>query len=270
MASIETRRLIGCPPDRTVGLTKLLILNLKFKPPTFASMARDSYMQQQRSEHVSTSGFKESDYGWLPPWGLITEATIANLTSSNVQEFVMKDRSKVLFRRVEDMALLYQQHAFTWVTENPGLFVYFNILTLVGSQLFTGSFHPVEDSKWEDRRNWDITAVAKEPLTLVDIFNFKIQIRIKTFLQKTIRVCTLKTSTNSLKILSKALQVLPEDIIREIISRLTWNDRYNLVQTCKCDLPEKPIPPFSQRYHLKSVPNTMPNLLLEYDLYPIL
>lgn len=30
-----------------------------------------------------------------------------------------------------------------WIVENPG------------RQMFTGSFHPIEDSKWEGREYWD-------------------------------------------------------------------------------------------------------------------
>lgn len=46
----------------------------------------------------------------------------------------------------------------TWVIQNPG------------RQMFTGSFHPLEDTEWEDRASWDSRVNLEEPNTIVNTF----------------------------------------------------------------------------------------------------
>ena len=66
----------------------------------------------------------------------------------------MKDGSIVYLKKLEELNSVSIQ----WITENPG------------GQLFTGSFHPLNDSLWEDRSSWDMRAHPKEPRTFSEIF----------------------------------------------------------------------------------------------------
>ena len=42
-----------------------------------------------------------------------------------------------------------------------------------GSQLFTGSFHPVTDGDWADSKGWDKRATPDNISTLGDLFHYR-------------------------------------------------------------------------------------------------
>jgi hypothetical protein len=108
----------------------------------------------------------------------------------------MKDNTKILLRTVDDLLPLYSQRAFQWVVDNPG------------RQLFTGSFHPVSDTKWEDRRNWDKQTLPHMPKTFKDTFTYRVDIELHIAQQK------------AAKILHLSNPLLPMDIARHIMSFL--------------------------------------------------
>ena len=100
---------------------------------------------------------KSSDYiTWTPPWGLLTEQSIKDLFDK-YSNFTMKDGSIVHLKKMNEL----KSFSIKWTTENPG------------GQLFTGSFHPLNDSMWEDRSSWDIRVRPKEPRTFPEIFTLR-------------------------------------------------------------------------------------------------
>ena len=101
--------------------------------------------------------FSESDYSyWTPPWGLLTSQSIKELFDKH-STFIMKDGSIVYLKKVEEIRSV----PIKWTTENPG------------GQLFTGSFHPLHDTLWEDRSGWDVRVRPKEPRTFPEIFSMR-------------------------------------------------------------------------------------------------
>ena len=64
---------------------------------------------------------KKNDYGWLPPWGLLTNKTIENLYESNKTKFEMKDKSVVYLCTLEKFPEMLHNNSFSWISKNPGI-----------------------------------------------------------------------------------------------------------------------------------------------------
>jgi hypothetical protein len=56
----------------------------------------------------------ESDYGWLPAWGIVTNNTIQELVQAGKKDFKMKDGSTIRFCTINEIPQL------PWVIDNPG------------------------------------------------------------------------------------------------------------------------------------------------------
>ena len=67
---------------------------------------------------------KKSDYGWLPPWGLITEKTFKQFYKNKKTKFTMKDKSIVHLCKVSDLVDMINSNTFSWVIDNPGIFYF--------------------------------------------------------------------------------------------------------------------------------------------------
>lgn len=63
---------------------------------------------------------KNSDYSWLPPWGLLTKKTIDIIYDSKKTKFVMKDNSVVHLCKLENFPEMLHNESFSWVVDNPG------------------------------------------------------------------------------------------------------------------------------------------------------
>jgi hypothetical protein len=97
-----------------------------------------------------------------------------------------------------------------------------------GRQLFTGSFHPIEDREWENRAAWDKRVAPTEAVTLREIFERR----------AIIRVATLKR--NAIKILSRFTPYLGQDLCKIIVELLSGRDCCTLSAVCRVDEVRKP------------------------------
>ncbi len=89
-----------------------------------------------------------------------------DLFSKGRNELVMPDGAKVhLCTRSDLENSQFLDKNVKWLTENPGTSRQ-SQSDRVGRQMFTGSFHPVEDKLWEDRENWDSRLPPKTANTL--------------------------------------------------------------------------------------------------------
>lgn len=136
---------------------------------------------------------------------MVTANTITELLESNVKQFTLKDGSIMHFCSLFGLP----QHPLNWVIDNPG------------RQLFTGSFHPVEDKLWEDRRSWDRRVEPKESVSLLDIFEKRVITRV-AFLRQ-----------NAFAILANLSPFIGNDLINFILERLDWGDLARMNCLCK-------------------------------------
>ena len=150
--------------------------------------------------------FVESDYSWIPVWGMVTPNSLQKLIDEQITRFTMKDGSEVFISSTEEFSKSI--NLIQWKIHNPG-------------QLFTGSFHPINDSQWEDRANWNVKVRPKEPITFPEIFQLR-----KYLKQK-------KLNVRSLNVLSILLEKLPRDIILIIFNYLENNNLLAICCVCK-------------------------------------
>jgi hypothetical protein len=152
-----------------------------------------------------------SDYAWLPVMGIVTVKSLQLLDESKNRTLRMKDGSTLYFYTLAE----YSNVSLHWVVENPG------------KQMFTGSFHPINDKLWEDRRNWDSRVAPTMGVTMKEIFTQHIVIQ------------TAKLRNKALKILSKFTPYLGQDSVKNIALYLRDCDLGNLCSVCKVDATEK-------------------------------
>ena len=82
----------------------------------------------------------------------------------------------------------------------------------VGRQLFTGSFHPVQDKMWENRKAWDKRVAPEEAVTLREIFERRAIVKMAAIRQQ------------ALNILSSAISFLGKDVVAHIYGYLDDKD----------------------------------------------
>ena len=141
-----------------------------------------------------------SDYGWVPAWGMVTASTIAKLQESGTKIFNLKDGSVIHFCSLEEA----ETHQIQWVIDNPG------------KQLFTGSFHPIQDKLWENSCTWNKHAEPEEAVTLREIFEKNALIKSASILKQ------------AKKVLSQIKPFPGEGAINHILGYLTEDDYLNI------------------------------------------
>lgn len=60
---------------------------------------------------------RETDYGWVPAWGMVTQQTIQKLQESGKKEIKMKDGSIIHFCTLNELP----NYTLQWVIDNPGI-----------------------------------------------------------------------------------------------------------------------------------------------------
>ena len=144
-----------------------------------------------------------SDYGWLPIMGILTPKSLELIKEK--REFVMKDGSLIKYVTLSEFSI----SSLKWTVENPG------------QQMFTGSFHPINDKLWEDRRNWDKRVAPTVPFTLKDIFEQRKFIKLTVIRNKAVQV------------LSSFSRYMGQDIVKSIVGYLSDSDMAVLCSVCK-------------------------------------
>jgi hypothetical protein len=135
--------------------------------------------------------------------GIVTPKVIEMV--KNKKEIQMKDGSTLYFYTEEE----FSNASLKWVVDNPG------------HQMFTGSFHPINDKLWEDRHNWDIRVAPKEPVTLIDIFERQVIIKLATMRK------------NASLVMSRFKPYLGQDSVHLILSFVDNSDLASLCSVCK-------------------------------------
>jgi hypothetical protein len=131
---------------------------------------------QVEDQSQQNKRWQGSDYGYLPRWGLFTPESIQGLYNNHKTTFKMRDSTSILLCPLDGLYSIAQKGDIKWITDNPG------------HQMLTGSFHPVEDSAWEDKENWAQGYLPKQLFTVGDIFDTKRAVRLKQLREK---VCPL-------------------------------------------------------------------------------
>ena len=78
-----------------------------------------------------------------------------------------------------------------------------------GQQLFTGSFHPIQDDKWHDRASWDSRVPPIEAFTLRELFERRYIVKMQA------------SRIDAENILFNICPLLGRDILKQIIGLLT-------------------------------------------------
>ena len=135
----------------------------------------------------------------------------------------MKDGSVIHFCSIPELS----QRTLPWVIDNPGIIHQKGAsYRISGRQLFTGSFHPIEDQLWEDRAAWDINVAPKEGTTLKDIFERRVIIKLA------------KQRLHAQRVFARFSPSLGHDAINIIMQYLSSKDYISLIYVCKVDIPK--------------------------------
>lgn len=166
-----------------------------------------------------------SDYAWLPSWAYFNEETIQKLYDRKRTEFKCKDGSVIRLIKVEDLPS-YPIHTL-WITDNPGKIssrIYYHIDTVfLGRQMFTSSFHPIEESpeEWVQQHLWDEKYVRFKVNTIASLFHQRI--RLKQYELKNRR---------AKQVLQRIVPNVGLDIAHAIIQYLSPTDILSLTLVC--------------------------------------
>jgi hypothetical protein len=195
LRNVDMDRLQGRLPEQCKGLTKLLVYhflenerhpyydsNWAFHDSPFKIARRHSITCQKLMEvhtvpdkqqpEKKQKRWRSSDYGYLPRWGLFTPDAIQDLYDNQKTTFTMRDSTTILLCPLENLYSIARNGDIKWITENPG------------RQMMTGSFHPIEDSAWEDKENWALGYLPKQLLRVEDIFETKYAIMLQKLREK--------------------------------------------------------------------------------------
>lgn len=114
--------------------------------------------------------------------------------------------------------------------------------------MFTGSFHPVEDSLWENRKAWDKRVEPEDAVTLREIFERRSIIRMAA------------TRQSAIKVLNRVISFLGKDIVSFISEYLNDEDCCMLVMAAKVRTEKQ------QPVVINQVPLPSPSTSLFYGL----
>ena len=173
---------------------------------------------------------KKSDYSWLPVLGIVTPKSIDLLKAK--KRIQIKDGSFLSIYSLSEFEVV----ELDWMIENPG------------KQMFTGSFHPIEDQSWEDRQNWDSKVPLGPVSTFRDIF----------MAQKAVK--TKEIDENAMKVLQRFRPFLGQDVLDIIYKELRNKDKAMLCAVCK------PFPEFPKRPKLPGVEVLSDTGVFEYSI----
>jgi hypothetical protein len=129
-----------------------------------------------------------------------------------------------------------------------GISSYINV---TGRQLFTGSFHPVEDKLWEDRRGWDRRVAPKEAVSLREIFEQRVIIRMATI------------RNTAAQVLSSLSPFIGFDLINIILHFLSDGDLARMNAICKT--PKATMPTITPTSKISAVPIPSSSCFLGFD-----
>lgn len=95
---------------------------------------------------------------------------------------------------------------------------------VLGRQLFTGSFHPVDDNQWENRSMWDISVAPPEGSTLLEIFERR----------EVIKMAAVRL--NLINSFYRIVSSLGRDVASNIVKYLSDEDCLSLEEVCRVEL----------------------------------